>query len=200
MATYKVYLGDPFTMKYEWKKLVAAVKKLLAPTLEFSSKYDEAQVVVARTAPAIADHELLCYVVPARGNSVIDLQEFNISAANLGQDGTTVWRDPATSVCEVYRHEWEPELLAKLVYHELMHNKLRESNRMHRRKGLASAVIEEDTEQKQANSRLMGRRLHRKQPQWLDGFNNATGSKPTQVNRVDAGILNRGETDPLAGL
>ena len=170
MAEYVAYLGNPYSIKYPWKSLSDSVAALLKPVVAHSSKFDSVEVKVVSAAPSMPQHSLLCYVVKTRSQSLIAAADFGISVDQLGQDGMTLWRTGDTSVSEVYQHSWKPEMLAKLVYHEFMHNKLRETNKMHRRKGLAAAIVDAESEQRAANSRRMGKRLHRKQAQWLGGF------------------------------
>lgn len=192
MQTFNVYLGNPHEMKYDWKALVKVVYELMDPVVVASKKYNRLKVVSTTTAPVVADHELLCYVLPGKSSSVIDPSIYGPTKDMLGSDGTTVWRSPGKTVSEVYKRTWKPDTLGKLVYHELMHNKLREGVSLHRRKGLASEVLDADTKQRNKNTKRMAARLHRPQPQWIDGFE--------RIKSARSLLQNLDSHDPLYGL
>jgi len=195
MTEYKVYLGNPYRMKYDWQELVEAVAVLFKPVIDASSRFDALRVRSTRTAPVLARHELLCYVLPARGSSVITSENFGSAASSRGEDGTTAWQNRGVFVSEVYKHGWNPDMLARIIYHELMHNKLREGNSMHRRGGLAAAEIGEDSDQRRANTRRFGSRLHVRHQQWVGGF-----AMVRERERVRESLLTLDSDDPLAGL
>lgn len=170
MSSYRIYLGNPHRLTYRWHDLCVALRDLFNPVVAHTSRFSSVWVGSTMTKPSLEPHELLIYVLPQRGDSVVG-PEYGVPTSNLGDDGFTAWRRPGEVGSEVYKHDWEPGMLAKLAYHEAMHNKLRYDNRrLHRLHGLASRTVEEDTRQRDRNSRLMGRNLHRHVPQWLGGF------------------------------
>ncbi|MBX2880428.1 MAG: hypothetical protein KTR32_10875 [Granulosicoccus sp.] len=195
MTQYNIYLGNPYRMTYDWQELVEAVWDLFKPAVDVSGQFNTLRVKSTRTAPVLRRHELLCYVLPGRGSSVITSDVFGSAASSLGADGTTAWQNEGLFVSEVYRHGWAPDMLARIIYHELMHNKFREGNAMHRRGGMAAAEIGEDTEQRRANTRRLGNRLHIPRRQWTDGF-----ALVTERKRAREVLLNLDSDDPLAGL
>jgi len=192
MTDYNIYLGNPYRMKYEWQELVDAVADFFKPVVDATDRFDTVKVRSTRTAPVLARHELLCYVLPSRGSSVITRENFGSAADSLGADGTTAWQNRGAYVSEVYRGGWGVEVLSGLIYHELMHNKLREGNSMHRRGGMAAAEISEDSEQRRVNTRRMASRLHTRHTQWIGGFE--------MVRERQAALDCMNSDDPLACL
>lgn len=189
---FTVYLGNPTEMKYDWNALVSEVFDLMLPVVKESKKFKKLRVRSTMTAPVVADHELLCYVVPGQSDSIIDLSVFGATKDSLGDGGTTLGKSPSLIVSEVYKNAWAPDELATLVYHELMHNKFREGRKLHRRKGMASEVLSDETKQLKKNTRKLAEILHRKQPQWVAGF---------ERKKKKAVILpNLDSQDPLEGL
>jgi len=98
---------------------------------------------------------------------------------NVDAGGLTVWveRNKEHGVgSEVYTAHTSPPYLAKLVFHEALHNKLRKDNRLHdRQSGLAAASVGESTTATKKNYALMASAIEKNVPQWLGGFPASSG-------------------------
>jgi hypothetical protein len=64
----------------------------------------------------------------------------------------------------------DAEVLARLAFHECMHNKLRLGNETHGRGGLASASVSADTQLTEQNVANMAAAMKTAVPQWPEGF------------------------------
>src|SRR5262249_38901775 len=77
----------------------------------------------------LQDDELRCFVLSNRDNSVVSRH----AGADLGPSGTTAQTDRGT-ISEIYVASFDRDdslCMARLIFHELMHNKLRMGNDMH---------------------------------------------------------------------
>lgn len=87
---------------------------------------------------------------------------------------------------EVYTKSLQSDVLAKLAFHELMHNKLTLGNEMHSHGGLAQATVGPQTDITQRNIAEMAAAMPNAVPQWTDG-----------VAMMVAARLRREAHDPL---
>ena len=129
------------------------------------------------TAASPMIHELLVYFMPS-GKSIVKQVPNVTTTVDLSKDGNTIYTAGAS---EVYVKSNDPILLAKLAFHELMHNRLRQSNaQLHPQGGLAAESIDAMTQLTDRNQKSMAAVLRRPITQWTAGI----------------GILNRGKFDP----
>ncbi len=121
------------------------------------------QVIWTTSCPAVQQHELLIYIVSTSLDSVV-----SGLAGSPGRDGLTAWRGTQTG-SEVYVKRNSAALVARLAFHEAMHNKSHSGNGLHGQNGLAQETITETTALTSQNIRFMGRYLGRNRSQWTGG-------------------------------
>ncbi|MGB5486445.1 MAG: hypothetical protein WBN06_03580 [Lysobacterales bacterium] len=130
-----------------------------------------AEVTWTTSCPTVQTHELLIYVVTSALDSiVVSLPGLTNTQTRMNSDGLTVWTGTFTAA-EVYttRFGTNPAMLAKLAFHEAMHNKTHRGNNLHSGGGLAASPITQSSTLTTANIRLMGGVLARSRPQWTGG-------------------------------
>jgi hypothetical protein len=128
----------------------------------------------------ITDTDLLVYVVDSffdslvqhfPTNPTVDLNSNGLTVfQTTTQDGKVISRKAAS---EVYfrRSPDDVALLAKLIFHESMHNKLTMGNEMHDRSGgLAQETITGSTSLSSADITRWKRNWNNKVNQWPEGF------------------------------
>jgi hypothetical protein len=173
MAAYKIYLGNPHGLEYEWKELEKAVVELFTPAIAKSRQYESVEAHETKIAPTLGPAELLVYVVANQFRSVLR-SKLDI-APHVDAGGFTAWfdneRKDSGVGSEVYVAHTSPPYLAKLIFHEALHNKLRKDDRLHRHQGgLAAAGVGEATPATKDNYSLMAGAIEKHVRQWLGGF------------------------------
>lgn len=132
---------------------------------------DGAETFWSTSCPEPAGHELLIYVVRSSMDSIVkDLPGLRGRASpNLDDGGFTAWVGELTG-SEVYTESSnDPTMLAKLVFHEAMHNKLHAGGDLHAHDGLAVSPLQTSSELSSGNIRQMARSLGRNRRQWAGG-------------------------------
>jgi hypothetical protein len=95
-----------------------------------------------------------------------------VGAPPPGHDGFTALYSGGTSAgSEVYdRFSNDAALIANLMFHEFMHNKLNLGNELHTRNGLGAATVGPNSQLTAENINEMASALDTKRPQWVDGL------------------------------
>jgi hypothetical protein len=124
---------------------------------------------LAGTVPILAT-ELLIYLLPF-GTTLIKSNGTLMNGQGApGHDGFT-GTIGATTGSEVYLHFTDPTLIANLMFHEAMHNKLAlDDPHLHPRDGLASKIVSADTKISDRNIQDMAAALDVRRPQWVPGI------------------------------
>ena len=177
MAVYNIYLGDPYGLEYDWAGLQTEVVKLFRPAIKGSKRYKELTAQRTLVEPNLAAGELLVYVVQSELRSVL---RSITDPSNVDGGGLTKGFKSGEMGAEVYAVHTSPPLLAKLVFHEALHNKLKLSNEaLHgkQKSGLAAAGVGEGSEPNTRDYTLMRKALESSVPQWLGGFAKVRGRK-----------------------
>lgn len=115
----------------------------------------------------ISSLDILVYFLPF-GKSVARKKYPQAPSPIAGHDGLTAGQDPRVS--EVYVHTSDPDIIAKLTFHEIMHMKQRMGNEMHSQGGLASAMVTAQTILTSDNIKRMVAVLQRPVNQWTGGI------------------------------
>jgi hypothetical protein len=121
--------------------------------------------------PETAPHELLVYVVSSGMDSIVNsLPGLSGQPANLGDDGLTAWTNTLTA-SEIYvsRFGGDASMLAKLAFHEAMHNKTHQGSGLHNGGGLAASPLLAGSQLTRANIQIMAGALGRARAQWTGG-------------------------------
>jgi hypothetical protein len=135
---------------------------------------------------AVASNELLIYLLPF-GYTIAKSGKLEAGSPPPNHDGLT---NPMASgvASEVYLHFADPAIIANLMFHEAMHNKLALDNRMHSHGGLAASPIGGDTAISQPNINEMAAALDTQRAQWTGGIQMLVSESQ------------RSDNDPLKGL
>ncbi len=172
MSVFNIYLGNPTGMRYDWDALCVAVRDVFAPALQEHRRFSGVYVQSTMQRPSLAPAELLVYVVPTSRSSVV--RRLGNEPTSAGGLTTMVQHHPRYGTCtgsEVYAQGKTLNVLAKVIFHEALHNKTGWSNeRLHSQGGLATSPLGESDQLSPANTRLMRRHIADAVPQWLDGF------------------------------
>jgi hypothetical protein len=134
------------------------------------AKYGRAQVQWLAGFATVAPNELLIYLLPA-GATLVRAGKLQQGQPPAGHDGLTNPNLQGETGSEVYFHFADTTLLANLMFHEAMHNKLALGNaQLHPRGGLASATVEPATPLTPGNISNMAASLDVNRPQWTAGM------------------------------
>lgn len=181
-GTYKTFMVDPLgALKPGLGTIIQSqLAMLFSPIVGYNNFFENNLVNFSPSAAAPVSPELLVYFMPSRTSIV---KEFVGPKANvdLTADGFTAFSATA-SASEVYVKSDDPILLARLAFHELMHNRLRMGDNLHMLGGLASATVYKDTPLTTANIKKMAAVLRSPITQWTAGI----------------ATLNSGKSDPLS--
>jgi len=155
--------------------------------------YGTAQVVWLAGFVTPAPHELLIYLLPM-GATVASNGRLEPGNPPTNHDGLTKAVGPETA-SEVYLHFNDMTLIANLMFHEAMHNKLGLGNQaLHSRGGMGNGLpggtgpITPATSLSQRNIDDMARGLDAVRPQWIGGM------------RMLANEWMKSDNDPSKGL
>lgn len=134
------------------------------------AKFGRAQVQWLAGVPTVAPNELLIYLLPA-GATVVRTGKLQQGQPPAGHDGLTNPNLQGETGSEVYFHFADTTLLANLMFHEAMHNKLALGNaQLHPQGGMASATVEAATPLTRTNISNMAASLDANRPQWTAGM------------------------------
>ena len=133
-------------------------------------KYGRALVQWLAFIPVVQPHELLVYLLPL-GSKMVEAKKIGVGAPPPNHDGfTALYAGGASAGSEVYdRFSNDAALIANLMFHECMHNKLNLGNTLHTRNGLAAATVTAATRLTTENINDMAAALDAPRPQWVDG-------------------------------
>lgn len=133
------------------------------------TKYGSASVSWVAGAANPQPNELLIYLLPS-GATVVTAGKLAQGNPPAGEDGLTNLNVGGATGAEVYLQIADMQVIANLMFHEAMHNKLHLGNGMHSQGGLASAVVDASTQLTAANINAMAAALDTPRPQWTGGI------------------------------
>jgi hypothetical protein len=153
-----------------------------------ATRYGSALVQWCAFFPKVLPHELLIYLLPY-GTKLVNKGNLEKGLPPAGHDGRTNSNLPGGTGSEVYFHTSDATVIANLMFHEAMHNKLRlDNNHLHPRGGLAAESVGPETKLTTRNINEMAAALSNHQPQWTDG------------TKILAQEWMRPDSDPAKGL
>ncbi|PVX75204.1 hypothetical protein [Paraburkholderia unamae] len=124
-------------------------------------------------APTPTPLDLLVYFTPVEYSVVSRFFGKPVDPLAVSHWGYTQFQTAngrvTVAASEVYAKSLEPDLLAKLAFHELMHNKLVTGNGLHTRNGLAQATVGPNTDLSAENIADLAAAMHNPVPQWTGG-------------------------------
>ena len=152
------------------------LQTLFAGISDKSNSFDTVKIIT--TSDTISSKDLLCYIVSDFDSSVV--KKFDSTITDGGTAGNTSFKTGATSTSasEVYLDVITNACtdvalgMAKLIFHELMHNKATMGDSLHSQGGggLAAETVTESTTRTLANVAFMKARLANQVIQWQGGF------------------------------
>jgi hypothetical protein len=128
-------------------------------------KFDNNWVYFADPKHKPEKHELLVYFMPPYTSIIKHAPR--AGAPDFTKDGNTVFGSGAS---EVYVNSTDPQALANLAFHELMHNRLKSGAAMHSQGGLASPIVYSNTQITTANINAMAKVISAPIKQWTHGI------------------------------
>ena len=167
MAKLTVHLANPTGIPYAWQTLVENVWDLLIPSFKSLNKiFSTLNVETSRTALDLPPSSVLVYMLQNSSASVV--RRFAGISQSSGQDGLTYF-DGTTSASEAYVVGRSPGYLANIIFHEILHNKLRMTDaQLHGHGGLAGSPVQPPATA--TDAKLMTRALRQNVSQWKGGF------------------------------
>ena len=177
---YKTWMVDPLGALTP--ALAAAIKSqlegLFKTIIDKDKFFTSNSVSFSAGSAAPTAHELLVYFMPS-GKSVIKNVP-GAKAPDLDAGGNTVY---AAGASEVYARGDDAAGLARLAFHELMHNRLKQDDgTLHPQEGLGGKIISTGTQLNEKNISSMSKVLQEPITQWTAGI----------------AILNNGKNDPMS--
>ena len=133
---------------------------------------DTIQVAFIPATPTPTTSDILIYFAPI---------EFSIVASFAGKARDPILDDgdgftsinpstrPVSAASEVYTKTLDSKILAALAFHEAMHNKLTIGQDLHKRDGMAQAVVTPTTEVSALNASQMAAAFRNPVAQWTAG-------------------------------
>jgi hypothetical protein len=121
----------------------------------------------------IQPYELLVYFLPTPMDTVLRKISDVVMASDLG--GSTALMKDGQHGSEVFMSVGDTDLVARMAFHEIMHNKLRMDNALHSLPenkgggGLAQSVISNKDNLSLGNIDIMAAHLWDRHPQWTGG-------------------------------
>jgi hypothetical protein len=178
MSVYHIFIVDPFRQllpKNVWNDVKIQLNLLFDPVIGTAGgTFELALVVYSNNVVTPAPNELLVYIMPPNLSVVASAPtKFPV---DLTADGNTAWRVGAS---EVYARNLDhPVLLAKIAFHECMHNKLRLGQSVPNgpdslhdsQDGLGVKEFGEDAKLTSKNIKTMAKALNNPVPQWTAGI------------------------------
>lgn len=141
---------------------------------------DRIQVLFPPGGFQAGDRDIIVYFTPTDFSVVARLTKESIDPLTQPHWGLTkseqptaggaVGAAPLKRASEVYPRMIDAEVLARLAFHEAMHNKLRLGNEMHTQGGMASKSVGAETPLTDANIAAMAAAMRSPVPQWPEGF------------------------------
>jgi hypothetical protein len=171
---YRTFIADPLgaLSKELARSLQLQLANLFSPCT--SDYFESNRVYFASTTAKPVGHELLVYFMPANVSVIKNVPNMN-GSPNLSADGATA---PKSGASEVYVKSSDPIFLAKLAFHELMHNRLKLGDaELHPQGGLAAASISSSTPLTTANIEAMARVISDPIAQWTEGIDILTSGR-----------------------
>ena len=166
----EVCLGNPHKLNYQWKTLCDEVYTLMKKSVKMGGKL---RVYSTMAKPALGAEDVMVYIVPNEEMSRV-AEHFNVRDESDAL-GCTYTGDQSAS--EVYiageyaDEKLPPDYVAKLIWHEIAHNKSKLGNhKMHRGKGLLQSFVRSRNSLESDDIKFMRKHLNAHVRQWTGGF------------------------------
>jgi|SRR4051812_20841211 hypothetical protein len=155
------------------------IYNLIVPCLQHQKYFDDVDVFFPQYKPNPLNTDLVVYYL-ANQDSVGHVLDARAASTVAEDDGQTTWstggNGSTLQFCSEVRVGASAKSsalgLAKLTFHELMHNKLQVGDALHSRGGLAGASVDENTPMTTKNAKDFGQALVKQHTQWMGGYDN----------------------------
>lgn len=165
-----VCLGNPYKLNYKWQTLCEDLAKLMKKSVKNG---DKVRVYSSMAKPVLGAEDVIVYIVPNEGMSRV-AEHFN---ERDGSDALGCTHTGDKSASEVYidseyaGEKLPPDYVAKLIWHEIAHNKSKLGNhKMHRGSGLLKAFVRSRDGITSNDIKFMRKHLYAQVRQWTGGF------------------------------
>jgi hypothetical protein len=177
MPTLTVWCIDKANAVTKLVDTADEIYDLIVPCLKYQKYFDDVDVFFPQYKPSPLNTDLVVYYLatPDSVGFVLDGQ----ADSTVGEDeGQTIWSTGGSGSTLKYCSEVRVGAgakasargLAKLTFHEFMHNKLKIGDAMHSRGGLAGTSVDENTPLTTQNAKDFGQALSKQHVQWMDGY------------------------------
>jgi hypothetical protein len=158
----------------------AVLQSYFDPIAKKAGVKDGARVSFVTENPHPQKNELIAYYSTSGWHVVTQMPGGKVAAATEG--GLTLWNGKVTGSDVVADADTDTRTIANLTFHELMHNKLRMGDKMHRLGGLAVSTVDSSMRPSEQNIAAMSAALLKAGPQWTGGFAELTErAKPVRT-------------------
>jgi hypothetical protein len=177
MPTLTVWCIDKANVVTKVVDTCDEISALITPCLQYQSYFNDVDVFFPQYKPSPANTDLVVYYL-ATPDSVAFVLDGNADQAVPEDGGQTIWSNGGSGSAFKYCSEVRVGAgakasargLAKLTFHEFMHNKLKMGDGMHSKGGLAGASVDESTALTTQNAKDFGQALTKQHVQWIDGY------------------------------
>lgn len=177
MPTLNVWCVDKANSVTKLVETCDELYDLFNACLPYQKYFDDVGVYFPQYKPTPANTDLVVFYL-ATPDSVAFVLDGNADSTVSEDEGQTVWSTAegggVFKYCSEVRvgsaSKASPRALAKLTFHEFMHNKLKLGDALHSHGGLAGASVDENTKLTKQNAKEFGQALTKQHVQWIDGY------------------------------
>jgi hypothetical protein len=194
MAKYNVRLVNPWKMWFKREQVMHEVASLFRPVAE-AAKFEDVNVTATLALPTLMPSDVLVYLLPNEGYSLLEkafgegggdpagrtvveygASEVYIAGPTSGSGGVSMRIDHKQGHTATFEFVHDPPTIAKVVFHEVLHNKLKMSDaQLHNQKGPGNALFRKEllphSKRSAEDTALLAKVLGKTRPQWTKGWN-----------------------------
>ena len=177
MPALNVWCIDKASVVSKLSDTCAEIRDLITPCLKYQNYFDDVGVYFPQYKAVPDNTDLVVYYLNGP-DSVAFVLDGQADSAVGDDEGQTIWSTGGSGGILKYCSEIHvgpaakasARALAKLTFHEFMHNKLKIGDALHSHGGLAGASVDENTQLTTQNAKEFGQALTRQHVQWMDGY------------------------------
>lgn len=174
---YRVYLVDPLVAIGKpalYLDVQRRLQEFFDQVSRAAPRSEQIMVQWMPATPAPQPRELLVYFTSEEFSVVSRFNGARFDPAGMSHWGYTQMKTingrVTEAASEVYVKFMDADMLAKLAFHECMHNKLGTGQDLHRQGGLAAATVDAGSRLIADNIQRMAAALNNPVPQWTGGI------------------------------
>jgi hypothetical protein len=177
MATLTVWCIDKANVVTRFSETIDELQALFDLCLKHQRYFDGVDIYFPQYRPVPENTDLVVYYL-ASPDSVAFVLDEKADSYVSEDSGQTAWSTGGSGKVLQYCSEVHvgsiarsnPRALAKLTFHEFMHNKLKVGDSLHSRGGVAGKSVGPDTKLTTQNAKDFGQALIKQHVQWIDGY------------------------------